>query len=154
MKRFFSRKVLIIVLGILVVVALYLRSQIPGDLHVYPIDDQISLKRIDYFSHYQLIDEDKNVLLDRVNQIGMSDSVYYFFNETGEVLSYGKNDGYLEQIPSEEIADLSKLESYKPWALTDSINNADSLKLALKLVYFAMIIILVALLVRWIRKKA
>lgn len=153
MKKFFSRKVLVIALGVLVVIALILRSQIPGELHEYPLDGDISLKRIDYFSHYQLMGIDDELLMDRVTRIGISDSNYVFFSEQGEVLIYMKEEGFFEQVPAEEIQDLSGIEYYKPWALTDSINDSNSLKLALKLVYFAMIILLVALLMLWFKSR-
>ena len=64
-----------------------------------------------------------------------------------------KEEGFFEQVPAEEIQDLSGIEYYKPWALTDSINDSNNLKLALKLVYFAMIILLVALLMQWFKSR-
>lgn len=153
MKRFFSRKVLISILAVLVIISLYLRSQINTDLHLYPFDDQIALKRIDYFSHYQLVDRNEELLLDHVNKIGKQDSLILFFNQQGEALVYNKKNKALQALKSDQIAQYSNVDTYNPWNLTDEMNDQDNWRLALKLCYFAMIIILASLLISWIRKK-
>ncbi len=153
MKKFFSRKVLISALAALVILSLYLRSQIDSDFHTYPFDEKIALKRLDYFSHYQLIGPDEELLLDYVNKVGIQDSILLFFSQEGDALRYNKRSQALDNLPSDLIPDYSSVETYNPWSLTDQMNDEDNFRLALKLCYFAMIIILASLLVSWIRKK-
>lgn len=70
MKQLLSKKGLGITFVILALIALILKMQSPQDSHTYPLSEENSLKRLDYFSHYQLVDNEGNVIMNKVNKIG------------------------------------------------------------------------------------
>jgi hypothetical protein len=154
MKQLLSKKGLGITFVILALIALILKMQSPQDLHTYPLSEEISLKRLDYFSHYQLVDNEGNVIMNKVNKIGEIDSKLLFFNELGEALQYSKEDGVILELSSSEIAEMTELETYNPWSYTDTLNYDDQMKFLLRLVYFAMAIVFTAFMTRILRSKS
>lgn len=152
-NKFFSTRILVLLLVLTGSVALFLRFQVKNDLDIYSLNKDIALKRIDYFSHYQLLDVNEDVLMDFVEQIGIDESFYLFINQKGDVLLYNRNDGNLSELSADNLSRFSAMERYTPWSITDNITDNDNLRFGLKLSYIAFIIILTALVMKWIRRQ-
>ena len=148
-----SLQVFHIIFGVLVTIAALIYFNRDWESDIYPLDEHLSLERIDYFSHYRLLDDREYVLLDEVEEVGIL-PVGYIFKSGDNFIAVKNGMEKVQWIEESTYENLKKrAEVYNPWNLTDEINDSNPLRLLFKINAILIIIVLLFIGGKQIRRR-
>ncbi len=135
-------KYLHIALAILLVSAATIYINRTWTPYEFELGDKLTLVRHDYFTHYSLLDERRHNLMDDVDEIGILPGSYIFKSKEYNIQVMAGMENVIVLDDDEYKALEGSAELWKPWILTDEINDQNTLRFLYKLNIIAIVIIL------------